>query len=102
MPTSVTDDVVGLCQTIGDCYMAVTNLVEDQSEDHVARVANFSLAVLQVARSLCNADCDSDVACAVWDVRGVVHVGSGLGGPRRCGTGAVLTACRGRRLRARR
>merc|ERR1712232_488348 len=28
-------------ETIGDAYMAVTNLVEDQPDDHVLRIANF-------------------------------------------------------------
>lgn len=37
-------------ETIGDCYMAVANLVSNQSHDHVVRVANFSLDVIQAAR----------------------------------------------------
>lgn len=30
------------CETIGDAYMAITNLVKDQNNDHVKRVAAFS------------------------------------------------------------
>ena len=36
-------------ETIGDAYMAVTNLTEDQSSDHAKRIAEFSLAAIDAA-----------------------------------------------------
>mmetsp|Transcript_12669 Transcript_12669/g.24641 ORF Transcript_12669/g.24641 Transcript_12669/m.24641 type:complete len:234 (+) Transcript_12669:31-732(+) len=33
-------------ETIGDCYIAVSNLVERQDRDHAVRVAQFALGVL--------------------------------------------------------
>uniref|UniRef100_A0A6U4U0M3 guanylate cyclase n=2 Tax=Hemiselmis andersenii TaxID=464988 RepID=A0A6U4U0M3_HEMAN len=39
-------------ETIGDAYMAVTNLVQDQNVDHAARIARFSLAALQAANQV--------------------------------------------------
>jgi len=36
-------------ETIGDAYMAVTNLVKDQSGDHVERIANFAIDALKAA-----------------------------------------------------
>ena len=39
-------------ETIGDAYMAVTNLVKDQSKDHVKRVAEFSLEALEAASQI--------------------------------------------------
>ena len=36
-------------ETIGDAYMAVTNLVKDQSGDHAKRVAEFSIDALHAA-----------------------------------------------------
>jgi len=37
-------------ETIGDSYMAVTNLVEDQDNDHALRMARFALGALQAAK----------------------------------------------------
>ena len=37
-------------ETIGDAYIAATNLVQKQPDDHAKRMAEFSLAVLQAAR----------------------------------------------------
>ena len=36
-------------ETIGDAYMAVTNLVKDQSTDHVKRIALFAIDAVKVA-----------------------------------------------------
>ncbi|CAB9526100.1 activated protein kinase catalytic subunit alpha-1 [Seminavis robusta] len=38
-------------ETIGDAYMAVTNLVKNQESDHVARMANFSAGAIAAANS---------------------------------------------------
>jgi len=38
-------------ETIGDAYMAVANLVCDQSDDHAVRIALFALRAQQVANS---------------------------------------------------
>eukprot|EP00281_Chroomonas_sp_CCMP1168_P017967 CAMPEP_0206213586 /NCGR_PEP_ID=MMETSP0047_2-20121206/1203_1 /ASSEMBLY_ACC=CAM_ASM_000192 /TAXON_ID=195065 /ORGANISM="Chroomonas mesostigmatica_cf, Strain CCMP1168" /LENGTH=513 /DNA_ID=CAMNT_0053635749 /DNA_START=1 /DNA_END=1542 /DNA_ORIENTATION=- len=38
-------------ETIGDAYIAVTNLVKDQSKDHCARIARFSLDAIDAANS---------------------------------------------------
>jgi len=37
-------------ETIGDCYIGVSNLVEPQPDDHVARMARFSLGILEAAK----------------------------------------------------
>lgn len=34
---------------IGDAYMCVTNLVKDQSDDHVKRIATFAIDAIQAA-----------------------------------------------------
>ena len=36
-------------EVVGDAYMAVTNLVQDQTRDHVKRCARFSVGALQAA-----------------------------------------------------
>lgn len=36
-------------ETIGDAYMAVTNLVKDQSNDHAVRIASFAAEAIQAA-----------------------------------------------------
>lgn len=38
-------------ETIGDAYMAVTNLVEDQEEDHALRIAHFAIHAVEAAAS---------------------------------------------------
>ena len=35
-------------ETIGDAYMAVTNLVEDQPDDHAVRIARFAIGAIKV------------------------------------------------------
>jgi class 3 adenylate cyclase len=40
-------------ETIGDAYMAVTNLVKDQSEDHAKRIAEFAIKAVQAANETC-------------------------------------------------
>ncbi len=37
-------------ETIGDAYMAVTNLVREQQEDHTLRIAEFALQATETAR----------------------------------------------------
>ena len=37
-------------ETIGDAYMAVTNLVESQPDDHAARIARFAMEAVAAAR----------------------------------------------------
>jgi len=39
-------------ETIGDAYMAVTNLVKSQGEDHAARIARFALDAIEAANSV--------------------------------------------------
>lgn len=36
-------------ETIGDAYMAVTNLVKDQADDHVSRIAQFAIEAIEAA-----------------------------------------------------
>jgi class 3 adenylate cyclase len=38
-------------ETIGDAYMAVTNLVKDQPDDHVKRIAEFALDAIKAANT---------------------------------------------------
>ena len=38
-------------ETIGDAYMAVTNLVKDQQVDHAKRIAEFAIDAIQAANS---------------------------------------------------
>lgn len=38
-------------ETIGDAYMAVTNLVKDQHDDHAKRIADFAIDAIQAANS---------------------------------------------------
>jgi len=38
-------------ETVGDAYMAVTNLVKDQHEDHAKRIAEFAIDAIEVANS---------------------------------------------------
>jgi len=47
-------------ETIGDAYMAVTNLVKDQASDHAERIAKFSIDALQAANeTIVDADDES-------------------------------------------
>ena len=39
-------------ETVGDSYMGVTNIGEDQSRDHVERIANFALDVQDAASQI--------------------------------------------------
>jgi class 3 adenylate cyclase len=38
-------------ETIGDAYVAVSNLVKDQSEDHAKRIASFAIEAIVAANS---------------------------------------------------
>lgn len=38
-------------ETVGDCWMGATNLISDQSKDHVKRVAEFALDAVAAANS---------------------------------------------------
>jgi class 3 adenylate cyclase len=57
-------------ETIGDAYMAVTNLVKDQSGDHVKRIASFASDIIEAAN------------CTLIDVddpdKGVVNIRVGF------------------------
>jgi len=37
-------------ETIGDAWMGVTNLVEDQSDDHAVRIAQFAISAMKAAQ----------------------------------------------------
>ena len=39
-------------ETIGDAYMAVTNLVEDQPNDHALRIAHFAIHAIEAANRI--------------------------------------------------
>jgi hypothetical protein len=39
---------VGCAQTVGDAYVGITNLIEDQTTDHAARMARFAMAAIKV------------------------------------------------------
>jgi len=61
-------------QTIGDSYVAVTNLVKDQNSDHVKRIAKFSVAAVAAAKkTLVDVD---DPSCGTVDIRVGFHCGS--------------------------
>jgi serine/threonine protein kinase/class 3 adenylate cyclase len=38
-------------ETIGDAYMAVTNLVQDQENDHAVRIAQFAIGAIKAAQA---------------------------------------------------
>jgi class 3 adenylate cyclase len=38
-------------ETIGDAYMAVTNLVQDQEDDHAVRIAQFAIGAIKAAQA---------------------------------------------------
>jgi class 3 adenylate cyclase len=40
-------------ETIGDAYMAVTNLVKDQPDDHAKRIAQFAVEAISAANETC-------------------------------------------------
>ena len=52
MPRAASPDlpVTGQVDVIGDAYMAVTNLLDDQPADHAARLARFAVAAAAAAR----------------------------------------------------
>lgn len=50
-------------ETIGDAYMAVTNLVKDQPHDHVKRIAEFSVAAIDAANSTLIDEEDESKGC---------------------------------------
>jgi class 3 adenylate cyclase len=49
---ALTDELgVFKVETIGDAYMAVTNLVSNQEHDHAKRIAQFAIRAIEVART---------------------------------------------------
>ena len=75
-------------ETIGDAYMAVANLVEDQSDNHCKLVAQFAIDALQAANdTLIDED---DKAKGTVSIRVGFHSGSvvadvvGNRNPRYC------------------
>lgn len=75
-------------ETIGDAYMAVTNLVHDQPGDHAKRIAQFAIDAIEAANgTLIDED---DVGKGVVNIRVGFHSGSivadvvGTRNPRYC------------------
>ncbi|CAB9496779.1 Receptor-type guanylate cyclase gcy [Seminavis robusta] len=60
-------------ETIGDAFMAVSNLIEDQSWDHVKRVAEFSLEAIEAASKI-SVDLD-DTSKGFVEIRCGFHSG---------------------------
>jgi len=62
-------------ETIGDAYMAVTNLVKNQDKDHAKRMAQFAMDAIQAANeTLIDVD---DESMGYLDIRVGLHTGPG-------------------------
>jgi len=57
-------------ETIGDCYIGVSNLVESQPDDHASRMAAFSLDAMEAARQTMVDDTD--------ETKGTVQIRAGF------------------------
>ena len=65
-------------ETIGDAYMAITNLVKDQKTDHVKRIVQFSKACIGAAS--CTLIDEEDPSLGYVEIRVGFHSGPVLSG----------------------
>jgi class 3 adenylate cyclase len=61
-------------ETIGDAYMAVTNLVKDQEKDHAKRIAEFAIDAIKEANETLIDEDDPEKGCV--NIRVGFHSGS--------------------------
>ena len=72
-PVFTQQDPLTQVETIGDAYLAVTNLLEDQADSHAARMARFALQCISAStQTLIDLD---DPARGVVRIRAGFHSG---------------------------